>query len=197
MEAGGQSISPIPSPAESRCDAFLAEHAILIRAASTRACPRNLGVPVEEIEQEVRLRLWKFLQSETEVTSPASLIGRIAVTAAIDAVRRVKARREQPLLEKRALDDSDSDGPVGVRSSDSSPESIAEGREVARKVGTALGRIPESRRKPVRLHLQGFTSEEIGQLLDYTETKARNLVYRGLGDLRRELRAEGFEHEAG
>lgn len=119
------------------------------------------------------------------------------MTAAIDAVRRVKARREQPLPEKSALEESGPDGPVPAESLRSSPESITRGRELARKVGAALGRIPASRRTPVRLHLQGFTSEEIGRLLDFTEAKTRNLVYRGLEDLRRELRAEGIEHDAG
>jgi len=189
-----QSFSLAP---ESGGDALLKEHASAIRAAAARVCPRGLGVGVDELEQEIRLRLWRTLESEREITDPPSYIYRIAVTAAIDAVRRVKARREQPLPEKRSLDDSGPDERVLAGRAASSPESIAEGRQVARKVGAALGRIPESRRKPVRLHLQGFTSEEIGLLLDFTEAKARNLVYRGLEDLRRELRAEGIEHEAG
>jgi RNA polymerase sigma-70 factor, ECF subfamily len=187
----------MPSAAESRCNAFLAEHAIVIRAASTRVCPRGLGLGVDELEQDIRVRLWRTLESERQITDPASYIYRIAATAAIDAVRRVKARREQPLPEERVLDYSGPDGPVPAENLGTSPESIAGGREVARKVGAALGRIAESRRKPVRLHLQGFTSEEIARLLDFTEAKARNLVYRGLEELRRELRSEGIEHEAG
>jgi hypothetical protein len=31
--------------------------------------------------------------------------------------------------------------------------------------------------------------------MNFTEPKARNLVYRGLADLRRQLQAEGIEYE--
>lgn len=199
ISLGGQPRACMPqsqSPASDRSwDDFLVEYADEIRSAAARACPRGSGVEPAELAQEIRLRLWKAFPGARKIEEPASYIRRVAVTSAIDAVRRVKARREQPLPEKTALDDSGSDGHVPVRSPDSSPESIAEGREVARKIGAALGRIAESRRKPVRLYLQGFTSEEIGRLLAFTEAKARNLVYRGLEDLRRELRAEGIEHE--
>ena len=78
-----------------------------------------------------------------------------------------------------------------------SPEEVARGRETWRKLKAALTRLPASRKYPVKLHLQGFTSDEIGRLLGFTEAKARNLVYRGLDDLRRELRTEGIEHESG
>jgi DNA-directed RNA polymerase specialized sigma24 family protein len=46
------------------------------------------------------------------------------------------------------------------------------------------------------LHLEGMTTQEIGNLLGWTEPKARNLVYRGLQDLREQLRAEGVDYEA-
>ena len=41
-----------------------------------------------------------------------------------------------------------------------------------------------NRRRAVGLHLRGFTSTEIAQLLGWTEPKARNLTHRGLKDLR-------------
>jgi DNA-directed RNA polymerase specialized sigma24 family protein len=40
-----------------------------------------------------------------------------------------------------------------------------------------------------------MTSEEIGELMGWSEPKARNLAYRGLKDLRHELRAEGIEYD--
>ena len=56
--------------------------------------------------------------------------------------------------------------------------------------------MPENRQRAVRLHLEGMTTTEIGSLMEWTEPKARNLVYRGLADLREALRAEGIDYEA-
>jgi DNA-directed RNA polymerase specialized sigma24 family protein len=47
----------------------------------------------------------------------------------------------------------------------------------------------------VQLHLQGFGTADIGRLLDMTEATARNLVYRGLDELRERLKTEGWQHE--
>jgi RNA polymerase sigma-70 factor (ECF subfamily) len=55
--------------------------------------------------------------------------------------------------------------------------------------------LTENRRITVGLYLQGMTTEEIGGLLGWSEAKARNLVYRGLKDLRRELRALGIDYK--
>jgi DNA-directed RNA polymerase specialized sigma24 family protein len=38
-----------------------------------------------------------------------------------------------------------------------------------------------------------MTTAEIGEILGWSEAKSRNLVHRGLKDLRRELRAEGID----
>ena len=49
--------------------------------------------------------------------------------------------------------------------------------------------VPLDRRRLLRLHLEGFTTQEIAELNGWTEPKARNLLYRTLGDLREKLRA--------
>ncbi len=186
-----------PTPdSESLFAAFLDEHAATVQGAVDRVCPRQMGIRREELEQEVRLRLWKTLENEREITDPASFINRVALTAAIDAVRRIKARREEP-LNNEAGEERNAAGERADPSPAASPEEVARGRETWRKLKAALTRLPESRKHPVKLHLQGFTSDEIGRLLGFTEAKARNLVYRGLDDLKRELRTEGIEHEAG
>ena len=184
-----------PGSAE-RLDALLAEHGPLLRATVSRVCPRHLGILPDEIEQEVRVRLWRVLESEREITDPASYIRRVAVTSAIDAIRRVKARKEASV--PSAPDDSgEATAAVDTRRDPgSSPEAAAGFHETLRKVESALERISEERRRAVRLHLQQFTTQEIASLLRWTEPKARNLVYRGLSDLRRELRSEGIEYEA-
>ena len=75
-----------------------------------------------------------------------------------------------------------------------SPERAAERRQLLEKVEAALAKLVENRRLAVEFYLQGMTSLEIADLMDWTEAKARNLIYRGLEDLRKYLRDAGVEY---
>ncbi len=48
-----------------------------------------------------------------------------------------------------------------------------------------------SRRVVVRLYLAGYKREEIAEMLGWSEPKTRNLLYRGLADLRGALERAG------
>jgi RNA polymerase sigma-70 factor (ECF subfamily) len=67
------------------------------------------------------------------------------------------------------------------------PDQAAQLSELAAQIERALEAIPESRRRVVRMYLVGYNSTEIGALMGWSEAKARNLLYRGLGDLRERL----------
>ena len=116
------------------------------------------------------------------------------MTTTLDAVRRVKARREQQSLDAESRVDAPgtavmSGGMVGAVSS---PSQAAHGSQILEQVLRALDRLPANRRRAVGLHLQGMSSTEVGAILGWSEAKARNLIYRGLDDLRRHLRAAGI-----
>ena len=184
------------SDADRRLQELLDTYGAFLRSAVRRLCPTTLGVSAEEIEQEARIRLWQALRRESTIADPASYLYRIAATAAIDAVRRVRARRETSL-------DHAADGEAGparlepaVASSERSPEDLVAGHQIADRVAAVVARLPETRRRAVGLHLRGFTSTEIAALLGWTEPKARNLTYRGLKDLRALLRDAGIDMAA-
>lgn len=181
------------SGADERFNSVIAEFGTLLRQAVSRACPRDRGIEVADVEQDARIRLWRALQSEREIKDLASYIYKIAVTATIDAVRRTKAKREDPLPGGPTGDDHDA--PIHLASQEVSPEDRAAGRSMARAVATALTRLATRRRRAVGLHLQGLTTSEVGRVLGWSEPKARNLVYRGLKDLRRELKEMGIDHD--
>jgi RNA polymerase sigma-70 factor (ECF subfamily) len=61
------------------------------------------------------------------------------------------------------------------------------------QVERAIETIQPSRRPVVRMHLLGHSREEIAKLLGWSEAKTRNLLYRGLADLRERLMAEGIQ----
>ena len=68
--------------------------------------------------------------------------------------------------------------------------------EVADQVAKAIDELVESRRAVVRMHLAGYERAEIASLLGWTEAKTRNLLYRGLDDLRAILTARGITPES-
>jgi len=71
------------------------------------------------------------------------------------------------------------------------PEQRAQLSDLALRIERAIELIPESRRPVVRMYLAGYGSAEIGELMGWTEAKARNLLYRGLADLRQRLEEAG------
>jgi RNA polymerase sigma factor (sigma-70 family) len=177
---------------EDRFEDLLRRYARLLRRAITRACPPSLGILTTDIEQDARIRLWRAIESEKELEDPASYVYRVGVTATIDAIRRVRARREEQLPDAG----SPENGMHAQLVSDwrSAPDVQAERHEIVDQVRQSLDALADNRRRAVALHLQGLTLEEIGHLLGWSAGKARNLVYRGLHDLRIELRRRGIDY---
>jgi RNA polymerase sigma-70 factor (ECF subfamily) len=58
-------------------------------------------------------------------------------------------------------------------------------------VEQAIETIPASRRPVVRMHLMGHSRDEIARVLGWSDSKTRNLLYRGLADVRERLVAQG------
>ena len=180
---------------EERFNLVVEEFGMLLRRAIVRFCPRDKGLQFDDIEQEARLRLWRALQCEREVTNYASYLYRIAATATIDALRRVQARHEEQLeilIEQRTDDGDIMLAPAPVRDS---PERLAESREAVDRVMSAVAKLPDAQRRAVGMYLQGMTSQDVADLMRWSEPKSRNLIYRGLKELRKSLREEGIDYE--
>jgi RNA polymerase sigma-70 factor (ECF subfamily) len=180
---------PRRDTAEARLEALLAEYGAVLRAAIRRACPPDRLADLADLEQAARIRLWRALQRESGVTHPASYIHRVAASVAIDAIRRARRRPEDP------IEPPGDERPSRHEPEDPEPSPAARVEHARSKaaVEAALGALAENRRRAVGLHLRGFTTTEIGAMLDWTEAKARNLVYRGLQDLRTRLREQGID----
>jgi RNA polymerase sigma factor (sigma-70 family) len=187
---------PNRSEDDARVGERIAAYGKYIRAAVARLCPRDLGIDVDDVEQEARLRIWKALTGERGVASLSSYIYRVAVTTTIDAIRSARARREEQLRVDVGAGGDEPGGLVLAQDPARSPEQEALLSELEEVVGDALAALAENRRRAVRLHIEGFTSREVADLLGWSEAKARNLIYRGLSDLRAELKARGIDYEA-
>jgi RNA polymerase sigma factor (sigma-70 family) len=141
-------------------------------------------VDVEEVVQEVRIRIWKA-RADTVGELQAAYIHRTAVSAALDIIRR---RRSETRF---GSGDSEVDGPVPTDPSLDAQRGL-EVAELEAGVAQMVETLPASRRPVVRMYLQGYSREEIAELLGWSEGKTRNLLYRGLADLRLKLKATGL-----
>jgi RNA polymerase sigma-70 factor, ECF subfamily len=182
---------------EAEFNAILEKYGAFLRQTIARVCPKDLGIQFDDIEQDARVRLWRAIEAEREINFHGSYIYKIVISVTINAIRRAKARREEQL--RLVWDDEDENAAevkpiIPAAGAESSPEAQAEREEMLRKVEEAMARLPESRRLAVGLHLKGMTTDEIADLMGWSEPKARNLVYRGLKDLRSKLRNAGIEY---
>jgi RNA polymerase sigma-70 factor (ECF subfamily) len=138
------------------------------------------GPDLEEIVQDLRIRLWRALQrgGEKNPAASPSYVYRAAMSAALDLLRR---RRAGPLGRPVELDlVSDTLLARGADSADDEAEQVT-------ALGCALEQLMPERRLAVRLHLDGKTRDAIAELTGWSEARTRNLLYRGLADLRTHL----------
>lgn len=146
---------------------------------------RLCDTDIDELLQELRIRLWRASERGEQIAAlPTSYVYRASISAALDLLRR---RRTQAQELSVPLEESDHQS----KHTDGPEQDIAEA-ELADTVAAAVETIPASRRPVVRMYLAGYPREEIAALLGWSEAKTRNLLYRGLDDLREKLKASGI-----
>jgi RNA polymerase sigma factor (sigma-70 family) len=180
-----------PDRSASTLDAALTGFTEMVRRVAWRH--RLSDADVDEVMQEVRIRIWKAsgggdAPSEQFLQSPTSYVYKTAVSAAIDVIRRQRSERVRNTISL--------EGDAPVLETAPTAQAELEGSELAEQVARAVESIPATRRPAVRMYLAGYTREDIAELMGWSEAKTRNLMYRGLDDLRRELTAMGIGWEA-
>lgn len=183
----GPFAAPERSPESTAIERVLARFGEVARRAGAAHGLR--GDDLDEVLQEVRIRLWRASAAlgKLETLSP-SYVYRAAASAAIDLLRRRRARREE------RMDDDPAAGPARTTSTPTgrpTDDALLAG-ETAQAIEACLLELVPSRRAVVRMYLKGYDREEVAALLGWSEAKTRNLLYRGLDDLRRRLLARGI-----
>jgi RNA polymerase sigma-70 factor (ECF subfamily) len=141
---------------------------------------------LDEAMQELRIRLWRtFPGSEQLAAVSAGYLYRAAVTAALIVLRRRRAKRESGIEMTAQFEDTTPSRQPG-------PDQALDESELAERLTRAVDELPTARQAVVRLHLRGYHREEIAELLGWSEAKTRNLLYRGLDDLRATLAKHGI-----
>jgi RNA polymerase sigma-70 factor (ECF subfamily) len=154
---------------------------------------RGLRLPAADIDeaiQDVRIRLWRTLASGgADIRRlPATYVYRTTMSAMLDLIRRRRSRREAAFESLEAH-------VVPLASAIVAPDAGLDAEDLRAQVAAAIDEITESRRAVVRMYLAGYAREEIAQLLGWSEPKTRNLLYRGMDDLRARLTARGIGTE--
>ncbi len=144
------------------------------------------GIDPADIEQEVRIRLWKALERDRNAAFHTSYIQRVVLSAVIDAIRAANSRPAE------SLPDEGEEGADVLIEQRAGPERNAGGAQDFDRVVACLAELPERRREAVTLHLQGYTPREIGERSGTSEEAARKLLERGMQTLRERLVALGF-----
>ena len=157
-----------------------------IATAVSRVCPSWLVDRRDDLVQAAMMKVMEIhRKSEGNRDLSASYLYRVAHSALVDEIRRIRRRREVAL----EVDG----GNEGLAVAHQNPERSAAAEEIGRSIRDCLSVMKRERRLAVALHLQGHKIAEAARLLDCGEKRVENLVYRGLDDLRRCLSAKGFE----
>ena len=140
---------------------------------------------LDEVLQDVRIRLWHAGEGGKALEDlGSSYLYHLASTAALDLLRRRRARRADDTEDIRERTD--------LTTNNASPHDAMEARELASQIEAAVETLPIDRRVAVRMHLSGYDRDDISRMLGWTEARTRNLLYRGLDDLRRRLTVMGI-----
>jgi RNA polymerase sigma-70 factor (ECF subfamily) len=170
-------------PVSPALEALLARFSRLVRSVGGRHGLSD--AELDELLQSVRLRIWRARGSSEQITlTSTSYVYRTVVSAALDLIR-ARRTREEPLdavtehAEHHAAISPDAEANLNLG-------------ELTSAVWSALRDITPSRRPVLRMYLAGYERDEIATLLGWSEAKTRNLLYRGLADLRAVLTARGI-----
>ena len=163
----------------------LAAYGTLVRRVGWQH--RLSDADVDELLQDVRLRLWRARGEGEQIAAVgASYVYRTATSAALDLLRRRRTRQAE------SLDDVLPSAEPAATAAASDPTAALAESELADAVTRVVDGIAPARRPVVRMYLAGYHREEIAELLGWTEAKTRNLLYRGLADVREGLLARGI-----
>lgn len=133
---------------------------------------------VDEVLQDVRIRVWRSQLSGANIDRlGASYFLRVVSSAVIDHLRARRRRRELSI--EAATDTTAVPASLQV-----APADRSELEALGKRLGQALEQLSLNRRLVVRLHLEGYERSEISEMTGWTEAKVRNLLYRGLDDVR-------------
>ncbi|HEY1960312.1 MAG TPA: sigma-70 family RNA polymerase sigma factor [Polyangiaceae bacterium] len=163
---------------------FDAHHAMLVRLANGYVKSPSVA---EEIAQDTWAAVLDSLASFEGRSSLKTWIARIAINRA--KTRAVRDGRQVPLEDEEPPSSDDRFGRFGQfkrrPAAFDSPESLLADRQIRAAIDRGLDDLPPQQRAIVTMRdLEGFSSEEVCNVLGLSESNQRVLLHRGRGRLR-------------
>jgi len=163
---------------------FDAHHAMLVRLATAYVKSPSVA---EEIAQDTWTAVLDALPSFEGRSSLKTWIARIAINRA--KTRAQRDGRQVPLEDDEPPSSDDRFGRFGQFKrrpmTFDSPESLLADRQIRAAIERALEDLPPQQRAIVAMRdLEGFSSEEVCNVLGLSESNQRVLLHRGRGRLR-------------
>lgn len=166
-----------PPTSEARLECLLQQYGALIAWAVRRAAGTAGQQDAEDIRQNVVMALWTQLTRGRTIAHPTTYLHTIAVRETIRAMARVRAHAAEPLAD--AIDTAPAGDPFAELARHESRAAIR----------AALASLARDRRRAVHGHLAGFSVHELMDLYGWSYHRARNLIARGMADVRAALSA--------
>jgi len=174
-----------PKPPRAMIEELVRKYARLVKSVVRKVGGAAAAAHGDDVEQRVFLEIWKQVSRERTIEHPTSYIYRAAVR---ETVRLLKQERRHELPEETGQAVAQATEPQIE-----DPQERLRFRETAARVQEVIEALSPDRRKAVRAHLSGFNVREIMELEDWSYNRARNLIARGMADLRRTLRELGID----
>lgn len=165
-----------------------------LQRAVYRICPAWL---VDRRDDLVQMAMIKLMEAhrrqqgkleedsgEGIVAASSSYLFRVAHSALVDEIRRLRRQRETSL--------DDDDNTVEPRDG-RDPERNTTSRRTGHAIKDCMGFMKRERRMAVTLYLQGHSVPDASKVLGWSRKRTENLVFRGLDNLRQCLRKKGIQ----
>ncbi len=172
--------------ADPELERLLIQFGSQVKALVANHCRAEQGVDADDVEQEVRIRLWKALERDRSASFTASYIQRVVISTVIDAVRRAVARPADSLSDEAVA--------LAAERQSDTPRPDVHAADVVEVDGVmaCIAALPIRRQRAVELDLLGFAQEEIGQMMGVSAESARKLISRGKVELKVLLQERGL-----
>jgi DNA-directed RNA polymerase specialized sigma24 family protein len=185
LEAAEPLMPPRPDLA-ARFDELMVQYDRLIRAIVARlgrrfGLSRDSFLVQDDIAQEVRFDIWKQIARGQVIDFPATYIYKATIRETVRALRRMTTR-EMESIEEKGVADQVVDG--------ADPFKLLAARDQFKAIVAGIRALAPDRQAAVTAHLSGFQFQEVMVMHGWSYQKARNLVARGMADLRAGLCGE-------
>ena len=171
-------------------DKVVHQYSSLIRSAIRKTSPQIDESQMDDIEQEVKIKIWKeILKSEKKIHNLGSYIWKVTYTT---TCRIMKTLSTEKKITWDTSDKSRNHAENLLPDNEPSPNHLLEKKEMVSIIKEAIDSLIESRRAVLKLYLMGMDQLEISEFFGWSEDKVRNLVSRGLADLKKVIQKRGL-----